>query len=249
MSKITYPRTAAELRALISMGIDQVKALLKANGLKINLRAFMQQFYKERQLTKQELEQINQSQLAWQQERDAKGQSSAVMLYHCTGAKELAGFRYEKLDYVKKDRAQYDKERKKDWDKARKVFLIKIATDPETKEQLLEAGVPTSEIQKMAEGYVPVIDGKGYQVHHRIPLDDGGNNNFSNLILIRDSYEHRSVHGAYNPAEKAVKLLKVGECTTVAYPVPPADTLIYPNPKKGYESKQVSNADFLDMIK
>jgi hypothetical protein len=248
MSKITYPRTAAEMQSLLSMGIEEVKALLRDNDLIINLRLFMQQLFKRRQYTLQEIEEINKMQLEWQEDREQQGLANSVLLYHNSGAKELVGFRYEDLDYEKKDRVQYNKERKTDWDKTRKDFLVKLATDPNKKTQLLEAGVPAEQIQRMAKGRVPIIDGKKYQVHHRIPLDDGGTNALTNLILLRDANEHRSVHGYYNPAEKAAKILKVGQRVTVAYPIPPADTLIYPNPAKGYESKPASNADYLDMI-
>ncbi|WP_317451540.1 HNH endonuclease [Pseudoalteromonas maricaloris] len=42
------------------------------------------------------------------------------------------------------------------------------------------------EVAKLADGKVP----KGWQVHHKIPLDDGGTNSFNNLVLIRNSPEH-----------------------------------------------------------
>ncbi|MGG1688404.1 HNH endonuclease signature motif containing protein [Pseudalkalibacillus sp. NRS-1564] len=31
----------------------------------------------------------------------------------------------------------------------------------------------------------------GYQVHHKLPLDDGGNNDLSNLILIKNDPNHK----------------------------------------------------------
>jgi hypothetical protein len=248
MSKITYPRTAAELRALLSMGFKEVRELLRSKGLRLNLGAFMKQYYKERQHTTSELEQLNQAQMEWQQQRIEQGQPDAVMLYHRSGAKELAGFTYKELNYEKKDRNSYQKERNQEWNAVRPKFLTKLATDPETKQQLIEAGVPADQIQRMAGGKCPVIDGKRYQVHHRIPLDDGGTNDFKNLILIRDSFEHRSVHGNYNPSEKVAKALNVGDSARVAHPIPPTDTVIYPNPAKGYEGKDISNADYIGMI-
>lgn len=249
MSLITYPRTAAEFKALLSLGISEVQELLRKNGLRINLRAFMYQFYKKREHTKQELENICQLQLQWQKENNEKNMPRTVKLYHHTGAQELTGFSFQALNYEKKDRGQYLVQREKQWDETRTKFLIAVATDSESRKQLVEAGVPLEQIQRMEKGKTPIIDGKKYQVHHRIPLDDGGDNDLANLILIRDDVEHRAVHGGYNPAEKIINKLSAGESAKVAYPTPPYDTLIYPNPAKGYTSQPISNADYLEFFK
>ena len=43
-------------------------------------------------------------------------------------------------------------------------------------------GLSETDIQKLKDGFVP----KGYQVHHELPLDDSGTNDFSNLVLIKN---------------------------------------------------------------
>ena len=94
-------------------------------------------------------------------------------------------------------------------------------------------------------------DGKapqGYQVHHRIPLDDGGTNSRANFILIRNDVEHRALHGYYNPAELRIRLLAYGEKADIALPVPPKDTLVYPNPSMNYVMTSVHYAQFLEMF-
>ncbi|WP_165998419.1 HNH endonuclease signature motif containing protein [Bacillus sp. Cs-700] len=48
----------------------------------------------------------------------------------------------------------------------------------------------------------------GYQVHHKLPLDDGGNNDFSNLILIENDLHHKVLT---NSQKNSTKGLKVGD--------------------------------------
>ena len=87
----------------------------------------------------------------------------------------------------------------------------------------------------------------GYQVHHRIPLDDGGTNDFDNLILIRDNVEHRSIHGYYNPGELQIKTMSEGEKTQVALPVPPENAIVYPNPERGYFCDRIPNSTLVEL--
>ena len=174
----------------------------------------------------------------------AKSQSVAVTVYHHTGARSLRGFSYQPVNYTRKpDREQYKQERK-DFDRTVRGEWLKHIGRKET-EQLRAAGLSQKEIDRMVEEGKPP---DGYQVHHRIPLDDGGTNHWDNLILIKDNVEHRALHGYYNPAELRIRQLAYGETATVALPVPPADTVIYPNPAMGYMSEVVGYAEFLEMF-
>lgn len=172
----------------------------------------------------------------------AAGDPVPVTAYHHTGARNLIGFKYVRIDYMKKlDRALYKTERNEFDQKERATWLSDIGKNRSP--ELLAAGISRQDIDRMA------ITGKapdGYQVHHRIPLDDGGTNSSTNFILIKDDIEHRALHGYYNPAELRIRLLAAGETAIVAFPVPPEDTLIYPNPSKGYISEPVSYATFLE---
>ena len=47
---------------------------------------------------------------------------------------------------------------------------------------LRRAGFTEADILKIQNGYVPT----GWQVHHKIPLEGGGTNDFSNLVLIQN---------------------------------------------------------------
>jgi hypothetical protein len=170
--------------------------------------------------------------------------SIPVTVYHHTGARNLTGVSYRRVEYTRKsDRALYRTERLEFDRKIRSDWLRDIGKD--RSQELLAAGLSQQDINRMcAIGKAP----DGYQVHHRIPLDDGGTNDSSNFILIKDNVEHRAMHGYYNPAELRIRLLADGETAVVALPVPPEDTLIYPNPAMGYVSESVGYSVFLEMF-
>lgn len=170
--------------------------------------------------------------------------SGSITTYHHTGARELAGFRYERISYTRRSDRDHYKALRSEFDrKERAEWLKEIGTHRRT--ELIAAGISTKEVDRMAkDGKVP----EGYQVHHRIPLDDGGTNSRDNFIIIRNDIEHRALHGYYNPAELRIRLLAYGETAEIALPVPPKDTLVYPNPSMNYVSQSVGYAKFLEMF-
>lgn len=170
--------------------------------------------------------------------------NSCVTVYHHNGAREMTGFTYECVSYERREDRQHYKALRYEFDrKERRAWLKDIGTS--RRQELAAAGLSQKDIANMAKyGWVP----QGYQVHHRIPLDDGGTNSRDNFILIRDYVEHRALHGYYNPAELRIRLLAYGEKAEVALPVPPKDTLVYPNPSMNYVSKPVNYAKFMEMF-
>ena len=62
-----------------------------------------------------------------------------------------------------------------------KQFLKGLSNDPNKVKKLKKAGLTDKDIARMKDGLNP----KGYQVHHKLPLDDGGTNDMDNLILIK----------------------------------------------------------------
>jgi hypothetical protein len=60
-------------------------------------------------------------------------------------------------------------------------------------------------------------------VHHKLPLDDGGGNEFGNLVLIKDDPFHRALT---NLQRELTSSLKPGETATVPWPVP--NGFVYP---------------------
>lgn len=71
----------------------------------------------------------------------------------------------------------------------------------------------------MEAGKVPT----GYQVHHKLPLDDGGTNDFKNLVLIKNDPFHKVLT---NTQKTLTKDLNVGETMKLEWPIP--DGSIYP---------------------
>lgn len=170
--------------------------------------------------------------------------SASVTVYHHTGARALVGFTYERVSYTRQpDRKHYKAQRSVFDRKEREAWLRDIGHNRTP--ELIAAGFTQKDIDRMSlEGKAP----EGYQVHHRIPLDDGGTNDHDNFVLMRDNVEHRALHGYYNPAELRIRLLAYGETAFVALPVPPKDTLVYPNMAMGYVSNPISYPTFLEMF-
>jgi hypothetical protein len=89
--------------------------------------------------------------------------------------------------------------------------------------ELVAAGFTEAQIEMTTRGRCPT----GFQVHHVIPLDDGGTNDFSNLILIRNQSEHTAITAYQN---KVIRNLAHGESRNVDFPTPPRGTRIHPHP-------------------
>lgn len=244
MHFISYPRTAAELAATLRLGFDEILRLLQQKRLRINLRGFLSYFFKSKRHDELFIQQANEKLLTWFTKRVEQGEGPAALVYHATGVRALHGFTIKRITYERKaDRNAYKSQREKDFSRVRKAWLKKIAVS--AAKELEAAGIPKDKIETMArEGKTP----EGYQVHHRLPLDNGGDNNYANLIMIRDDVEHRAVHGYYNPGEQRIEQLQYGESGEVALPMPPADTVVYPNPARGYIAEPVPNVRFLELF-
>ena len=74
-------------------------------------------------------------------------------------------------------------------------------------------GVSEKDITKILDGKVP----DGYQVHHKLPLDDGGNNNLDNLVLIKNDPYHKVIANYQN---NATRNLLPGEKIDIDWPIP-----------------------------
>ena len=131
----------------------------------------------------------------------------------------LPGVETKQIQYTKRDRAEYTQLRSQFDTKARPDFVKQMANDSETAKQLKQAGIPEEQLLKMQQGGVP----KGWQVHHKIPLDDGGTNDASNLVLIKNDPAHLAITNAQNALTRNIA---VGETKTIGFPVPGGN--IYP---------------------
>jgi hypothetical protein len=116
----------------------------------------------------------------------------------------IVDFRYQRRDKAERNalRTAFDME-------IRQSFLKSLAH--RYKQDLQDSGFTSQNIRSLARGYVP----RGYQVHHILPLDDGGTNDFSNLVLIRAHPEHEAVHQYLDPQ---IQDLEVGDSRSIKLP-------------------------------
>jgi phosphohistidine swiveling domain-containing protein len=128
----------------------------------------------------------------------------------------LKGVKTEEISYVKRDTLELNNLRN-DFNKTvRNDFLKDLSKNTD---YLKEVGFSDKDILKMKNGRVP----DGWQVHHKLPLDDSGTNNFDNLVLIQNEPYHKVITNFQNSFAKE---LKIGEIKEVEWPIP--DGNIYP---------------------
>jgi uncharacterized protein len=82
----------------------------------------------------------------------------------------------------------------------RAAFVRSLANDPAKVAQLRRAGLTDDQIAVLRDGRIP----QGWQVHHKLPLDDGGTNDFSNLVLIKNEPYHKVITNAQNAATRGM---------------------------------------------
>ena len=131
----------------------------------------------------------------------------------------LKRFKWEEIVFNKRIFSEAEKLRNKFGNNARKDFLTKLIKKPDALKKLKNAGITDDEIKLLKNGKVP----KGWNVHHKLPLEDGGNNNFENLVLIKNEPYHYAL-SAYQ--KTATKGMKEGEAINIKWPI--YDGYIYP---------------------
>lgn len=125
----------------------------------------------------------------------------------------------QEINYTRVDRASYEDLRKQFDSSVRKNFLKSIGTDQEKIAVMKSAGLSDAQIGKIGQGGVP----KGYNVHHKIPLDGGGTNDYSNLVLIKNNSEHYTIT---NAQRELTSHIPYGETVKIEFPIPPS--FLYP---------------------
>lgn len=133
---------------------------------------------------------------------------------------EYRGWTFRRIEYVKRPRSEAQALRVKFDSSVRKVFVKKLAT--EHRGALESVGITKQQIIVMQKlGKVP----SGYAVHHILPLDDGGTNDHSNLLFIRNDRTHSAITSFQNAFGKP---LADGQSCTVDFPVPAPWVPVYP---------------------
>ena len=110
----------------------------------------------------------------------------------------LKDVKIEKIKYVKRTTEELKKLRNKFNSSVRKQFAKTLA---ENEEILRKAGLNETDIVKLKNGRIP----DGWQVHHKLPLDDNGTNDFDNLVLIKNEPWHKVITNHQNSIAKGMK--------------------------------------------
>ncbi len=126
---------------------------------------------------------------------------------------ELDGVSTKRLEYSKRSSEELAKLRREFNSGARSGFLKDLASDPVKVGKLKEAGLSDSDLALMRAGKVPEGD---WQVHHKLPLDDGGTNAMENLVLIKNDPYHMAVTNAQSELARG---LQSGQTKMMDFPV------------------------------
>lgn len=132
----------------------------------------------------------------------------------------LKGVTTQRLKYTKRTSEQTAKLRRKFKNTVQKEFIQSIVGDPKKVETIRGAGISEKMIERIkTKGRSP----DGWWVHHKLPLDDGGTNDFDNLLLIKNDPYHKAITNAQNAATRK---LKPGETIELDFPIPHG--ILYP---------------------
>lgn len=118
------------------------------------------------------------------------------------------------INYTKRNPAEAALLRKEFDSTVRKAFVKEIAATPDAANIF-----SPSQLLRMNSGKSP----DGWDVHHKLPLDDGGTNSFNNLVLIEKEPYHKIFT---NMQRSAAKNLVPGESRVTPWAIPTGS--IYP---------------------
>ena len=128
----------------------------------------------------------------------------------------LNDVKIQEISYVKRNSTELKTLRDEFNKTTRKAFLKDLGNNVE---YLKNAGFSETDILKIQNGRVP----DGWQVHHKLPLDDSGTNSFDNLVLIQNEPYHKVITNYQN---SIARQMKIGAVQAVQWPMPNGN--IYP---------------------
>ena len=150
-------------------------------------------------------------------ESGSKGGADASFTWKLRGEDvTLNDVKIQEISYVKRNFAELKTLRDEFNTTARKAFLEDLGNNVEN---LRNAGFSETDILKIQNGRVP----DGWQVHHKLPLDDSGTNSFDNLVLIQNEPYHKVITNYQN---SIARQMKIGAVQAVQWPMPNGN--IYP---------------------
>lgn len=143
------------------------------------------------------------------------------------GTWELPGTKMLDIRYRKRDPVVTERLRGEFDNKVRGEFIEHVRKQAEKSEEvrkdLLRAGMTKEEVQFFVEeGKLPATF---REVHHRLPLDDSGTNEFENLVIIKDTPEHSAITQIQNAATSG---MEPGDVRTISFPIIPPRAVVWP---------------------
>ncbi len=129
----------------------------------------------------------------------------------------------QEISYAKRTDAAREALRA-DFPPIRRAFLKDLAENHTA--TLRDAGMSNSDIAMMAKGRVP----SGYQVHHLLPLDDGGTNATSNLVLIKNDPDHMLITRYQIEQTQG---MSAGQTRKLEWPMPDSQVRVWPETPDG----------------
>jgi len=92
-------------------------------------------------------------------------------------------------------------------------FLLSLTDSSKKLERLKKIGFNDDDILRLKNKRLP----EGYQVHHKMPYDCNGSNDFSNFVLIQENPYRQAIFNYYN---EFVKEQVTNESASLELPVP-----------------------------
>ena len=128
----------------------------------------------------------------------------------------LNDVKVQDISYIKRNTIELQGLRNEFNAYTRKTFLKDLGQNAE---YLRSAGFSEIDILKIQNGRVP----DGWQVHHKLPLDDSGTNALDNLVLIQNEPYHKVITNYQNLISRQ---MEIGNVQKVQWPIPSGN--IYP---------------------
>ncbi|MGX5026399.1 HNH endonuclease signature motif containing protein [Enterobacter asburiae] len=120
----------------------------------------------------------------------------------------LQDVKIEEINYLRRPRDEYAILRKEFDNSVRKDFMKSLTNEPG-----IDNYFNATQIELMSQGRVPYT----WQVHHKLPLDDGGDNSFENLILMKTKPYHQVLNNAQT---QITKQIDSSESMNTLWPMP-----------------------------
>lgn len=133
---------------------------------------------------------------------------------------EIHGFTLKEVDWEVPP-LQVRKRKRAQFAKIRVEFLKELGRNHEA--ELRAMGMSDKDIKQVKKGTNP----NGYNVHHKLPLHGGGQNEFSNFILMPIK-EHDDLH--HKVMDPQVQNMQTGDKKKVV--IPWTDDMVYVSPEK-----------------